>query len=392
MKRDDIKPKKKGSNGLKGQKSKLSKDGCWKSFRDVPGLLQYVTTGTFYGRIKVSGKLIRNSLETNVWTTAKLRLLDFQKKHQSKKTFYRNPVTFGDALVQYEHDTEIDPALSASAKRYRGFCVKKIRDGWPKVLSMKAAKISPIECREFFSKLAQQISPHFFNIVLGTFRTVLKKMGAVGADDPTAEISRLSVQQKKLHLPEADEFQAIIRTVDGAGSRHSKHCAHFIRFLAFSGCRLSEARKATWEDVDLKGGMLTVHSAKLGLSARRGKNRPSTRLLPIIPPMRELLMELKDATPNLSDPICVVGECEKSMTSACTKLGVHRITHHDLRHLFATRCIESGVDIPTVSRWLGHVDGGALAMKIYGHLRTKHSLEMAAKVTFDSQPQVREAA
>jgi len=24
----------------------------------------------------------------------------------------------------------------------------------------------------------------------------------------------------------------------------------------------------------------------------------------------------------------------------------------DLRHLFATRCIESGVDIPTVSRWL----------------------------------------
>ena len=28
-----------------------------------------------------------------------------------------------------------------------------------------------------------------------------------------------------------------------------------------------------------------------------------------------------------------------------------------------------GVDIPTVSRWLGHKDGGALAMKVYGHLR-----------------------
>jgi integrase len=50
--------------------------------------------------------------------------------------------------------------------------------------------------------------------------------------------------------------------------------------------------------------------------------------------------------------------------------------------LFATRCIEAGVDIPTVSRWLGHSDGGALAMKIYGHLREKHSAEMAAKVTF----------
>jgi len=47
---------------------------------------------------------------------------------------------------------------------------------------------------------------------------------------------------------------------------------------------------------------------------------------------------------------------------------------HGFRHLFATRCIESGVDIPTVSRWLGHQDGGALCMKTYGPLmrRTQH--------------------
>jgi integrase len=71
---------------------------------------------------------------------------------------------------------------------------------------------------------------------------------------------------------------------------------------------------------------------------------------------------------------------------AAKALGMHRITHHDLRHLYATRCIESGVDIPTVSRWLGHKDGGALAMKVYGHLRDQHSVEMAQKVTF-SKPQ-----
>jgi integrase len=53
-----------------------------------------------------------------------------------------------------------------------------------------------------------------------------------------------------------------------------------------------------------------------------------------------------------------------------------------LRQLFATRCIESGVDIPTVSRWLGHKDGGALAMKVYGHLRNQHSASMAKLVNF----------
>jgi Phage integrase family len=60
-----------------------------------------------------------------------------------------------------------------------------------------------------------------------------------------------------------------------------------------------------------------------------------------------------------------VFECQNSMTHAAAKIGMERITHHDLRQLFATICIESGVDIPTVSRWLGHNDGGALCMKTY---------------------------
>ena len=70
------------------------------------------------------------------------------------------------------------------------------------------------------------------------------------------------------------------------------------------------------------------------------------------------------------------------MNRAAKIVGMARITHHDLRHLFATRCIESGVDIPTVAGWLGHKDGGALAMRVYGHLRDNHSVAMAQKVTF----------
>jgi integrase len=54
--------------------------------------------------------------------------------------------------------------------------------------------------------------------------------------------------------------------------------------------------------------------------------------------------------------------------------------HHDLRHFFATTCIEAGVDIPTISRWLGHKDGGALAMKVYGHLRQEHSVIQIRRV------------
>src|SRR4030095_6744040 len=74
--------------------------------------------------------------------------------------------------------------------------------------------------------------------------------------------------------------------------------------------------------------------------------------------------------------------CQHPMNRAAKKIVFARITHHDLRHLFATICIESGVDIPTVSRWLGHKDGGALAMKTYGHLRREHSIAQAQRVSF----------
>ena len=170
----------------------------------------------------------------------------------------------------------------------------------------------------------------------------------------------------------------LVQSIEQAGAPQSQHCAAFARFLAFSGCRLNEARLVRWQDVNFEKMEIRVHNSKSALTS----NKPEHRFVPIIPPMRELLQRLKLANPSPGSRVCAVGECEKSLTSACEKLGIHRITHHDLRHLFATRCIESGVDIPTVSRWLGHSDGGGLAMKVYGHLRVQHSQQMAEKVKF----------
>ena len=104
----------------------------------------------------------------------------------------------------------------------------------------------------------------------------------------------------------------------------------------------------------------------------------------MIPDARALLQRMRNerADEGLDTKVFLVRESQKSIDRACKKVGTTRITHHDLRHLFATRCIESGVDIPTVSRWLGHKDGGALAMKTYGHLRNEHSLAQAQRVTF----------
>jgi integrase len=95
-----------------------------------------------------------------------------------------------------------------------------------------------------------------------------------------------------------------------------------------------------------------------------------------------LFEKMRAARPDeLPDrPVIQVFACQKSIDRVAKLAGAKRITDHDLRHLFATRCLESGVDIPTVSRWLGHRDGGALCLKTYGDLRDGHSQTQALKV------------
>ena len=107
----------------------------------------------------------------------------------------------------------------------------------------------------------------------------------------------------------------------------------------------------------------------------------------MISEMHSLLEEIRAQRPDDPATASVIRfkDSRKALAHACKKIVIAKITHHDLRHLFATRCIESGVDIPTVSRWLGHKDGGALAMRVYGHLRDQHSTEMAKRVSFSSQ-------
>ena len=153
-----------------------------------------------------------------------------------------------------------------------------------------------------------------------------------------------------------------------------------MRFLAYSGCRISEANRVTFSHINWERGEIAIMGDPV-----TGTKNWERRTIPIIAPLRETLERIqRDRIDAHGDrQVLLVRECQKALDRAARIVGVTRITHHDLRHLFATTCIEAGVDIPTVARWLGHKDGGALLMKRYSHLRANHSSEAAKKVTFE---------
>ena len=362
----------------KGRDPRISPDGKWKSFPKSPNLLQYIRTGMYYARVKVGGKLVRRKLRTDGYSKALLRLGDFLKEHRAKAPRSdQAPATFAQARRLFEQELEARHDLQVRAKEYRRGCIAVLLKTWPKLDAVKLSRISENACNEWATRFHNSgYSPHYFNQTLSTLRHILER-GELNPN-PARKVKRMGVKLRELKLPETVQFQQLLENLEQGGGRASRHCADLVRFLAFSGCRLSEAKGVTWNDVDLTNGALKVKNAK----QRTTSSAKAYRTVPIISDLRSLLERLQEADPAPDELVCRVHECQKALTRACQEVGLARITHHDLRHLFATRCIESGVDIPTVSRWLGHGDGGALAMRVYGHLRDSHSAEMAAKVTF----------
>lgn len=364
--------------------SENEKQSTWESTR-VQNLFRYRPSGTYFARLKVGGKSIRKSLETDSFTVAQLRLPDAveecRKIEDSRQRFSNGEMSFGDAVQIYRDKLEVNPDLKPKSKSYYGLVLDFIVKSWPGIIDLDVRKVSETDCKEWLVSYRQKYAPSVVNNSIGVLRAVFQEAVDVGAriGNPSLILKRSKVRPKKMKLPSRDEFPKFVEAIETAGSRESKNCADLVRFLAYSGMRVGESKHVTWHDVDFKKSKLHVHG-----DPETGTKNSEVRVVPMIPELQAMLEKMRAGRKDepMNTPIMRVHECQKSMDRGAKIVGMERITHHDLRHLFATICIESGVDIPTVSRWLGHKDGGALAMKVYGHLRDEHSATQAQRVKF----------
>jgi integrase len=346
----------------------------------VANLIRYKPSGIYFARVRIRGKLFRQTLKTDVMRVAKLRLSDFIKERQEEmgddSAARSGKMMMADAVAIFRQRLDGQQDIKEGSKVYRRKCLEALLRSWPELESMAVGKVGKDDCLTWANKYSADYSASVYNNTVGTLRMVLDIAVEKGAraQNPARFISKRRVSQRELELPSPEQFEGFVSAVEQAGAWCSRKCGDLVRFLAFGGFRKTEAANITWADCDFENGQIRVRITKNG----------KPRSVPMIPEMKALLERIKGGRPEAQpvEMVMQVRECQKAMDKAAKKVGMPRITHHDLRHLFATRCIESGVDIPTVSRWLGHQDGGALAMKVYGHLRDHHSASMAQRVMF----------
>ncbi len=363
----------------------------WERTR-IQNLLRH-KSGRYYARTFTAGKEVWKSLKTRHFEVAQARLAEFLKEHRQRVSNgnggeVSTRMTFGQAAEIHLRNLNDDLSIKPGTRDYWRQRLTALIKSWPGLNETEIRKITQADCKRWASAYGKKVSPTNYNNTVALLRHIFSvaiETGVIYAN-PAATVKRVPLRGKHVSLPTAAKFNAMIAEMRAGHGRDSKNCADFAEGLAFTGCRRGEANEIEWRDLEVDAGVLVVR----GDSATGTKNW-EVRRVPLISDAQALFRRMRSERPNepLEAKLFRVRECQKALDRACKKVGADRITHHDLRHLFATRCIESGVDVPTVSRWLGHKDGGALLMKTYGHLRDEHSHAQAKRVSFSvSEPEL----
>jgi integrase len=137
----------------------------------------------------------------------------------------------------------------------------------------------------------------------------------------------------------------------------------YFKFLLYTGCRRSEALAAVAGDADFEHKRLIIHGTK---------TESSLRVIPLFDNVAALIGGFGSMS----------GRLFPFRGDYCT-MTFHKLypAHklHDLRHTFATRCLESGVSPKVLQIWLGHSEIST-TLDIYSHVSFELSTSEADKV------------
>lgn len=351
--------------------------GGFKKITRVPNLYRRTVTGVYYLRVKRATKEFRRSLRTTDFALAKRRLREFEGSASRLHGMEGNKgLLFEDLAARWMASIKLD--MKASSHGRRAGAVKALA---PFFRGELVSKIGRSHIEAWKTKRAAKISAQTANIEAETLRLMLDYALndlRILLENPACSIKRRKVQSAERLIPSKDEFRALVAELRN-GHRSTGEAANFVEFLGYSGARQAEASAVCWRDINFDLGLLTISGGADGTKNHR------SRTIPLFPPLRRLLEQMNAArlTAGGSTRLFSIASAHLQILRACKRLGLSRYGHHSMRHFFCSNCIEAGVDFLTLSRWVGHSDGGVLIGKTYGHLRQEHSHAMAKRVTFD---------
>ena len=169
-------------------------------------------------------------------------------------------MTFGEAAAIHLCYLDGNLRIKRSTRDYWRRRLLALIKSWPRLNETEIRKITQTTCKEWASTYGKKASPSNYNNTVVLLRHVLAIAIEAGVlySNPAAVLKRAAIRRKEIALPSIDKFNALVAEMRNGHSRYSPHCADLAAGLAFTGCRVGEAREITWRDADFDAGEIVV--------------------------------------------------------------------------------------------------------------------------------------
>ena len=331
-----------------------------------------------------NGKTIYGSIYANTYREVKaklqLKLQDLASGFVSVKEHY----TFREAACLWLKDSQLS-LKGASVYRYENLLNTHILPafGNQRIDQITGTDINAFLAAKLVSGRADGkggLSPSYVRSIMLVVKSVLTYASENRMCIPLqSKISKPQAIAKELPVLTKNE-QDFLVNMCLTQTDETKVC---VLLSLYAGLRIGEVCALEWEDVDLENRLIHVRKTVSRISGSaenmtqstlvitRPKTIASFRDIPICSWLVPVLKELHDmrrssfvasSQPGFVSPRTFDYRYHKLLRMA----GIQTINYHALRHTFATRCIEAGIDVKTLSELLGHTDA-SITLNTYVH-------------------------
>lgn len=273
----------------------------------------------------------------------------------------------------------VRPAAKARTyEKYERICIRHLT---PKLGEFEIEILSASVLQRFVAGMAVSLSPSTVNVIVSVLKKSLKQAVIYGAAERQYSdgIIRPKLEEKRMECFTKEEQKEIEEYI----LRSNRQKLLGILLCLYSGLRIGELMALTWDNVDLTEGLLSVTQSCHDGWGENGyekrfeppKTKTSARVIPL---PKQILGVLKKAKRESTGKYVVGGDSHISVRAyqrtfelLLKKLKIRHRGFHVLRHTFATRALECGMDVKTLSELLGHKNP-TITLNRYVHSLMEH--------------------
>lgn len=240
-------------------------------------------------------------------------------------------------------------------------------------------------------KTGKGLSSNSVNSIITVIQSTLKTAYSLGiiSEYVGDKIKRPRASEKKVGCFSMSEQKKIEQYI-----LNDENARFFgVLLCLYTGLRIGELLALEWSDIDMSKGELQVnkncHYGKdendvFGRITDIPKTQSSIRTIPIPKQLMPRLREVKKKSRSThivsnGDNLVSIRSYQRSFSTLLKKLNIQHRGFHSLRHTFATRALECGIDVKTLSEILGH-KSPTVTLNRYAHSLMEHKKEMMNKL------------